>query len=93
MRRAVCVLLILTAAATYPEIVVGQDKAEITAILKERLAVSDAKTVSVRQYDVPPGWATPVHEHTGHMFLYVVEGSGAMETEGHDPPIRPERDS
>jgi quercetin dioxygenase-like cupin family protein len=23
-----------------------------------------------------------MHQHTGHMFLYIVEGSGAMETEG-----------
>jgi quercetin dioxygenase-like cupin family protein len=44
--------------------------------------VDDPKSVSVRHYDVPPGWVTPMHQHTGHMFLYIVEGSGAMETEG-----------
>lgn len=60
----------------------AQDKAQITDVFKERLAVEDAKLVSVRQYDVPAGWATPMHQHTGHMFLYIVEGSGAMETEG-----------
>jgi len=58
------------------------DKAQITDVFKGPLAVDDPKSVSVRQYDVPPGWVTPMHEHTGHMFLYIVEGSGAMETEG-----------
>ena len=60
----------------------AQDKAQITDVFKERLAVDDPRTVSVRRYDVPPGWTTPMHQHTGHMFLYIVEGSGAMETEG-----------
>ena len=60
----------------------AQEKAQITDVFKERLAVDEPMVVSVRQYDVPPGWATPVHQHTGHMFLYIVEGSGAMETEG-----------
>ncbi|MGE5336438.1 MAG: cupin domain-containing protein [Gemmatimonadota bacterium] len=60
----------------------AQDKPQITDVLKTALSVSAAQEVQVRQYDVPPGWATPKHYHTGHMFLYVVEGTGAMETEG-----------
>jgi len=60
----------------------AQDKAEITDVFKAPLAANDPKLVSVRRYDVPPGWITPLHQHTGHMFLYIVEGSGAMETEG-----------
>jgi quercetin dioxygenase-like cupin family protein len=60
----------------------AQDKAQITDVFKTALSVSAAQEVQVRQYDVPPGWATPKHYHTGHMFLYVVEGTGAMETEG-----------
>lgn len=76
------VLFGVALVAGHPHAAPAQDKAQITDIFKERLAVDDPKVVSVRQYDVPPGWATPVHQHTGHMFLYVVEGSGAMETEG-----------
>jgi quercetin dioxygenase-like cupin family protein len=60
----------------------AQDKAQITDVFKAALSVSAAQEVQVRQYDVPPGWATPKHYHTGHMFLYVVEGTGTMETEG-----------
>lgn len=77
---AVSIAIVLLAA--HPHAAPGQDKAEITDVFKESLAVDEAKTVSVRRYDVPPGWATPMHQHTGHMFLYIVEGAGAMETEG-----------
>jgi quercetin dioxygenase-like cupin family protein len=76
------VLFGVALVAVHPHAAPAQDKAQITDVFKERLAVDDPKVVSVRQYDVPPGWATPVHQHTGHMFLYVVDGSGAMETEG-----------
>ena len=76
------VLFGVALVAGHPHAAPAQDKAQITDVFKERLTVDDPKVVSVRQYDVPPGWATPVHQHTGHMFLYVVEGSGAMETEG-----------
>jgi quercetin dioxygenase-like cupin family protein len=74
-----CALALVTA---HPDEATSQDKAQITDIFKGPLAVDDPKSVSVRQYDVPPGWVTPMHQHTGHMFLYIVEGSGAMETEG-----------
>jgi quercetin dioxygenase-like cupin family protein len=60
----------------------AQEKAQITDILKTALSVPSAQEVNVRNYDVPPGWATPMHYHTGHMFLYVVQGTGTMETEG-----------
>ena len=79
---ALMVLFGVALVAGHPHAAPAQDKAQITDVFKERLAVDDPKVVAVRQYDVPPGWATPVHQHTGHMFLYVVEGSGAMETEG-----------
>jgi quercetin dioxygenase-like cupin family protein len=59
-----------------------QEKAQITDVLKTALSVAAAQEVNVRHYDAPPGWATPPHYHTGHMFLFVEEGTGAMETEG-----------
>ena len=60
----------------------AQDKAKIEDIYKQALGAASANQVNVRTYDVPPGWATPSHHHSGHMFLYIVEGSGAMDTEG-----------
>jgi quercetin dioxygenase-like cupin family protein len=79
---ALTVLCSLALVSADQRTVGAQDKAQISDVFKDRLAVDDPKLVSVRQYDVPPGWATPMHQHTGHMFLYIVEGSGAMETEG-----------
>ncbi len=67
----------------------AQEKAQIADALKAALSVPAAQEVNVRRYDVPPGWATPKHYHTGHMFLYVVEGVGTMETEGQSRTARP----
>jgi quercetin dioxygenase-like cupin family protein len=66
----------------------AQEKAQITDVPRTALSVPAAQEVQVRQYDVPPGWATPKHYHTGHMFLYVVEGVGAMETDGQTRTAR-----
>ena len=60
----------------------AQEKAKVEDVYKQALGAADPKQVNVRTYDVPPGWATPSHHHSGHMFLYIVEGSGAMDTEG-----------
>jgi quercetin dioxygenase-like cupin family protein len=66
----------------------AQEKAQITDVFKTALSVSAAQEVNVRNYDVPPGWASPKHHHTGHMFLYVVEGTGSMETDGETRTAR-----
>jgi quercetin dioxygenase-like cupin family protein len=79
---ALTVLWAIALVGADPHAGTAQDKAQITDVFKGPLAVDDPKSVSVRHYDVPPGWVTPMHQHTGHMFLYIVEGSGAMETDG-----------
>ena len=60
----------------------AQEKAKIEDIYKQALGAAGANQVNVRTYNVPPGWATARHHHSGHMFLYIIEGSGAMDTEG-----------
>lgn len=60
----------------------AQGPAKIEDIYKQALGAAGANQVNVRSYDVPPGWATGRHHHSGHMFLYIIEGSGAMDTEG-----------
>jgi len=60
----------------------AQEKPKIEDIHKQVLGAAGANQVNVRSYDVPPGWATARHHHSGHMFLYIIEGSGAMDTEG-----------
>jgi quercetin dioxygenase-like cupin family protein len=82
----VCIGVVVAAHGIGPAY--AQEKARITDVLKTALSVSAAQEVNVRQYDVPPGWATPKHYHTGHMFLYVTEGTGTMETEGQTRTAR-----
>jgi quercetin dioxygenase-like cupin family protein len=66
----------------------AQEKAQITDVFKTALSVAAAQEVNVRHYDVPPGWTSPKHYHSGHMFLYVMEGTGSMETEGQTRTAR-----
>lgn len=66
----------------------AQEKAQITDVFKAALSVAAAQEVNVRHYHVPPGWTSPKHYHTGHMFLYVMEGTGSMETEGQTRTAR-----
>jgi quercetin dioxygenase-like cupin family protein len=87
-RRSFCSLAAGTALVCAMGGAQAQEKAQIKDVLKTALSVSAAQEVNVRRYDVPPGWATAKHYHTGHMFLYVVEGVGAMETEGQTRTAR-----
>jgi len=87
-RRSFCTLAAVAALVSAVGGAQAQEKAQIADVLKTALSVSTAQEVDVRRYDVPPGWATPKHYHTGHMFLYVVEGIGTMETEGQTRTAR-----
>ena len=87
-RRSFCTLAAVAALVCAVGGAQAQEKAQIADVLKTALSVSTAQEVDVRRYDVPPGWATPKHYHTGHMFLYVVEGIGTMETEGQTRTAR-----
>lgn len=55
---------------------------KLTEILKSPLAIEDGNEVIVSHVDYPPGFTSPVHYHTGHVVVYVLEGSGAMEVDG-----------
>jgi len=87
-RRSFCTLAAAAALVCAVGGAQAQEKPQIKDVLKTALSVSAAQEVDVRRYDVPPGWATPKHYHTGHMFLYVVEGTGAMETDGQTRTAR-----
>jgi len=79
---AIAMSLALAAGSALLDRSVAQEPAKIKDVLKQALTGVDAKQVDVREYDVPPGWATGKHHHSGHMFLYVIQGSGALETDG-----------
>lgn len=44
----------------------------------------DGKEVIVKRVDYPPGFSSPSHYHTGHVVVYVIEGTGAMTIDGED---------
>jgi quercetin dioxygenase-like cupin family protein len=67
----------------------AQEKAQKAAVFKTALSVAAAEEVTIRHNDRPPGWVTPKHYHTGHVFLYVIEGTGSMEIEGQIRTARP----
>jgi len=87
-RRSLCTLAAAAALICAAGGAQAQEKPQIANALTTALSVSEAQEVNVRRYDVPPGWATPKHYHTGHMFLYVVEGTGTMDTEGESRTAR-----
>ncbi len=60
----------------------AQDKADIATVLKTSLGVAEGREITVKRYNVPPGWVTPKHYHTGHVTLYIEGGSATMKLEG-----------
>ena len=61
-----------------------QEPVKLTELLKTDLAKLkiDVNAASIFTVELAPGAATPKHYHPGHEFVYVLEGSGTVETEG-----------
>ena len=53
-----------------------------TVLLKGELAAFKGKEVNVISLDLPPGWVGGRHYHTGDVFVYVQEGSFAVDIDG-----------
>lgn len=62
----------------------ADDEPALTEILKAPLASADGQEVTVMRVDYPPGFSSPKHYHTGHLVLYVLEGTGGMEVDGKE---------
>ena len=75
------VAVVLAFAAT-PGTASAEDKPKLTELLKTPLAMADGSEVIVNHIDYPPGFSSPKHYHTGHVVLYILDGTGAMEVEG-----------
>lgn len=60
----------------------AEDEPALTEILKTPLASADEQELTVMRVDYPPGFSSPEHYHTGHLVLYVLEGTGGMEVDG-----------
>src|SRR5687768_3403939 len=56
-----------------------------TPVFQSKLSEFPGKTVTVFSAVFEPGASTPLHQHTGTEFLYVLEGSGVVEQQGRAP--------
>jgi quercetin dioxygenase-like cupin family protein len=64
---------------------VGAEEYKLKTDVKELhngpLTGAQGKTVMISHFSVPPGFETAKHYHPGAVFVYVLEGSLAIETE------------
>ncbi|MEQ8964500.1 MAG: cupin domain-containing protein [Azospirillaceae bacterium] len=61
--------------------VAAQD-AVVSDLAKSALPDAPGGEALAKHYDVPPGWTTPAHAHSGHVMLYVVRGTAELALDG-----------
>jgi quercetin dioxygenase-like cupin family protein len=54
----------------------------IETLMSKDLKDSPDKEVLMITVEYPPGWSDPVHRHYAQAFVYVLEGSVAMQVKG-----------
>ena len=57
-------------------------KVEVTKLLQGALAGVEGKEVIIRHFAIPPGHVGGRHFHPGAVFVYVLEGTLTIQTEG-----------
>jgi len=61
-----------------------------TMLLHTDLAGFDNYELIVSRLETAPGWSHGRHYHAGHEIVYVLEGNGALESQGRPPQsLRP----
>lgn len=53
-----------------------------TVLLRTDLAGIDSYELTVSRLETAPGWSHGRHYHAGHEIVYVLEGNGALESQG-----------
>ena len=59
-----------------------KSKAKATELIQEALPGVAGKKVIIKHFALPPGHVGGKHFHPGPVYVYVVEGSLTIETEG-----------
>ncbi|MCH8809247.1 MAG: cupin domain-containing protein [Proteobacteria bacterium] len=62
-------------------------KPAVTKLLNAPLSGIAGKEANVVLFDVAPGWTIANHFHPGHIFLYMLQGSIKIETEGEPTKV------
>jgi quercetin dioxygenase-like cupin family protein len=57
-------------------------QAVVTQLMTKALADYPGKEVQMITVEYPPGSVDPVHRHSAHAFIYVLEGSIVMQVKG-----------
>ena len=78
---AVLALMVLPAGAGSDKAEEYVPKAEAKELHKAALPGAEGKEVVVKEFMLEPGYEGDRHEHTGPVFVYVVEGAMEIETE------------
>jgi quercetin dioxygenase-like cupin family protein len=74
-------LLFLTAGAAKAQQPAPPD-AKVTPLMAKALADVPGKEALVFTVEYPPGASDPIHRHSAHGFIYVLEGSIVMQVRG-----------
>lgn len=65
----------------------AQDAVVTDLVAGDAISGADGMVLIVKNYDVPPGWATPRHFHSGHVTVYVAQGTARLELESGDHSV------
>ncbi len=60
-------------------------KAKATKLLQTTLAGIEGKEVNIVHLSAPPGFVGGKHSHSGHVFVYILEGQFTVEMKGEAP--------
>ena len=71
-------LMFLAAGASFAQ----PEQPPVTSLMSKDLTNMPGKEVLMITVEYPPGWSDPVHRHNAQGFIYVLEGSVAMQVQG-----------
>ncbi len=78
MKRTTVSLLLLSLVASP----VMAQQPDVVTVMSKELADIPGKEVVMITVEFPPGGSDPVHRHSAHGFIYVLEGSVVMQVKG-----------
>jgi quercetin dioxygenase-like cupin family protein len=76
-RTTISILLLCLMTST-----VAAQEPNVVALMSKDLTGNPEKEVSMILVEYPPGGSSPVHRHNAQAFVYVLEGSLAMQVKG-----------
>lgn len=64
-------------------------EAEVTDLLVTPLQSSEGMVLLAKHYEVPAGWVTPPHRHSGDVVIVVTSGEAMIELDGEPTVLMP----